>query len=65
MKVLIDGKEIEVLNDVKVIWETTPDEGMELHMAATCEGIVLDRYSEDDIEATMSIDTEGLDGFCI
>jgi hypothetical protein len=73
MKVLIDGNEIEVLNDIKVIWNDTPDEDMELHMAATCEGVILDRFTRQDdsdetglcLEATMSIDTEALDGFCI
>ncbi len=49
MKVLIDGKEVPVQNDVKVIWEneTLPIEGvffegLDMTLTATVEGIVVD-----------------------
>jgi hypothetical protein len=68
MKVLIDGKEVECLNDVKVIWDDTPDDNMELHMAATGEGVILDVYGTDDnggtCEQTASLDTEDLVACC-
>jgi hypothetical protein len=68
MKVLIDGKEVECLNDVKVIWDDTPDENMELHMAATSEGVILDVYGTDDnggtCERTASLLTDDLGEIC-
>jgi len=63
MKILIDGKEVKFENDVKVIWEDTPDAEQELHMCATYEGIILDVIESGEVERTMSIDTEGLDSF--
>jgi len=73
MKVIIDGKELEVNNDVKIIWDDEyPEDGMELHMAATHEGIILDRFTRQDdsdetdlsLEATASLGIDDLDEFC-
>jgi len=46
MKVLIDGKEVECLNDVKVIYEQEDDQGrpQELHVIANCEGLITDVF---------------------
>jgi hypothetical protein len=66
MIVQIDGEEVKVLNDIKVIWEDSPDTDQQLHMAATCEGIILDVLDKDgEVEATMSLDTEQLSEECI
>jgi len=73
MKVIIDGKELEVNNDVKIIWDKEyPEDDMELHMAATHEGIILDRFTRQDdsdetdlsLEATASLGIDDLDEFC-
>jgi len=58
MKVLIDGKEVECLNDVKVIYDDilVNKEGTEgeLHVILNCEGMVTDLFFDDEIVATMS-----------
>lgn len=72
MKVLIDGKEVECLNDVKVIWDNCPEDDMELHMAVTYEGIILDKFTvqndSDETglcqEGTASIENSELAEFC-
>jgi len=66
MQVLIDGIQVEFGNDVKVIWEDTPEDNKELHLTATSEGIILDVFDEDgECERTMSLDTEQLSEECI
>lgn len=56
MKVLIDGKEVQVLNDIKVIYDgvcvdmdfdTGDEEHAELHVTLTNEGLILDLIDED------------------
>jgi hypothetical protein len=42
MKVLIDGEEVECLNNVKVIYEEGDENGDELHVTLNGEGQVLD-----------------------
>jgi hypothetical protein len=63
--VIIDGKEIEVLNDVKVIhedqmteWEGNPVNG-QLHLTMTHEGMIADFYEEkDECYLTQAFDLE-------
>lgn len=73
MKLFIDGKEVEFQNDVKVVWDDEyPEDDMELHMAATHEGIILDRFTRQDdsdetglsVEATASLGIDDVDEFC-
>lgn len=61
MKVIIDGKEVPVLTSAKIIWdgETLPIDGVffggvELHLTANPEGIVLDIMNPEsgEVEAT-------------
>jgi len=60
MKVLIDGKEIQVQNDVRIIYEGVPlpeadleepcperDTG-ELQVVLNCEGLVVDTFVEGE-----------------
>lgn len=63
MKVLIDGKEVEAKNDVKIIWEgdflvdseTDEPRESELHLMANHEGIVLDVISDGEVSLTRSL----------
>lgn len=72
MTVIVDGKEIKVGNDVKVIQDHMPEADMELHLTVTSEGIVLDRFTRQDdsdetglcLEATASREVADLDDFC-
>lgn len=66
MKVLVDGKEVDVENDVKIVWEGEFLEEpevvgehlkSELHLTANCEGIVLDVVSDGEVEQTRSLET--------
>ena len=43
MKLLVDGKEVVVNNDVKVIYEDV-DEDQEVHATLTHEGLILDTF---------------------
>lgn len=53
MKILIDGNEILVQNDVKIIWEEV-DGADELHVTCTHEGIITDVVADGEIIATRS-----------
>jgi len=46
MKVLIDGQEVECLNDVKVIYEEIDEENNQLHITCNSEGMVTDVLDE-------------------
>ncbi len=61
MKVFVDGKEVQVMNDIRVIWDgeyfdSHPNMGQEaefsghLQMVANYEGIILDTFEGDSIE---------------
>jgi len=69
MKVLIDGKEVEVLNDVKVIWDDQfinddCDEG-NLILTANHEGVVLDACDKaGELWGTTSIMADDLVELC-
>jgi len=64
MKVLIDGEEIEFLNDVKIIWDETHDnwgQKDESHLTATSEGIIVDMVQKDGTVAeTQSVEVSDL-----
>ena len=75
MKVIIDGNEVECLNDVKVIYE---DEmiGMndreqecfgQLHVTMTCEGMIADLIEDgsDEVDRTMAWETLDIIERCI
>jgi len=47
MKVLIDGEEVECLNNVKVIYEEGDENHEELHVTLNNEGQVLDVVDEE------------------
>lgn len=52
MKVLIDGKEIEVKNDIRVIWDVPLSDGEgHIQMVANHEGIVWDLYDAEGVES--------------
>jgi hypothetical protein len=53
MKILIDGKEVPVQNDVKVIYEEV-DGADELHLTLTHEGIISDVIADGEVIATQS-----------
>jgi len=78
MKVLIDGKEVKCLNDIKVIYDGVVfgmnDDDLdlegELHVALNCEGIVADLISvcEDgdaEVIGTMSNTYGEMSEWCI
>jgi hypothetical protein len=74
MKVLIDGKEVEVQNDIKVIYDEIifgmDDDGKdiegELHVLLNCEGMVTDLFVDDnELVATMSRTAGELADDCI
>lgn len=72
MKVFIDGKEIEVKNDVKIIWdhfiidEDWEEEEVMVHLGVNHEGIVIDSVRSDGmIDATMSKDLDDMLELCI
>jgi hypothetical protein len=48
MKVLVDGKEIEVLNDVRFVYDAVTESGVEgsLVVVANHEGLVYDFYED-------------------
>lgn len=59
MKVIIDGVEHDVKNDVKVIYEDMgPVGGDQLHITLTHEGVVTDVTDGEDVIGTSSIETE-------
>jgi len=69
MIVLIDGKEVECLNDVKVIWtghEDSQGQHIDSHLTLTYEGAIFDKVSneavsnEGYVEQTQSIEYEDL-----
>jgi hypothetical protein len=41
MKVIIDGTETKVLNDVKIIWENNIEDTSD-HLTVTSEGVIVD-----------------------
>lgn len=57
MKVLIDGKEVTVLNDVKIIVENFDWYGnkSELHLTLTSEGLITDVVREDEEDQTTNV----------
>lgn len=72
MKVLIDGKEIEALNDVKVIMDgdihlSSEPEGDDAHMQLTIthEGLIIDVFknSDNQIYSTASLESQDLSDF--
>lgn len=59
MKVLIDGEEVEVLNDVKIIYEGLGlEEDEQLHITATSEGLIHDVFDFMHILGTQSATAE-------
>ena len=65
MKVLIDGKEVEVQNDVKIIWEQEDDDENEqtLQLTATYEGLIGDVFDEEgELIQTASIEHQYIMG---
>ena len=59
MRVLIDGEEIEVLNDVKILWDQEREEGgvNNLQLTATFEGLIADEFNErGEVMRTNSIE---------
>jgi len=73
MIVLIDGKEVEVLNNVKIIYSGVKSSWMiddeeieaEFHVTLTNEGIITDVVHDDEIIGTMSQTTRELAEDCI
>lgn len=71
MIVIIDGKEIQVQNDVKIIHEDhlvevdDQEEDAQVHITCTHEGLILDVIIGDGfVLKTNSLDLECLDGLC-
>jgi hypothetical protein len=72
LKAYIDGKEVKVLNDVKVVWEgdcDLADQSRDNHLTLTYEGAILDivrnevnSESPSEIEETQSVEVYDL--FC-
>lgn len=62
MKVLIDGREVEVQNDVKIIWDQMDEheKEQELHLTCTYEGIIADRYKEGEFDETTSVEHDDI-----
>jgi hypothetical protein len=67
MKVLIDGKEIKVLNDVKIIYEedfyNKKEDDLvdsELHLTVNPKGVVFDVIQEGQVEHTCWYDSMDL-----
>ena len=58
MKVLIDGKEIEILNDVKILWDQMDDDENEqvLQLTATYEGLIGDVFQGEELIETAAIE---------
>jgi len=56
MKLFVDGKQIEVDNDIKIIWESElnvwndrPEEECEFHLTARYDGVTLDVVADGEI----------------
>jgi ACT domain-containing protein len=50
MKVYIDGKEMNYINDVKIISEAMgDDDDVDLHLTFNNEGMIVDFIKEDDV----------------
>ena len=64
MKVFVDGEEIKVGNDVKVIWEGHVDgfhERIDNNLTLTSEGAILDKmHSDGTVVATQSVEADDL-----
>ncbi len=56
MTVLIDGKEVKVTNDVKIIYSDFDAEApnVELHLTVTYEGLITDVIEAGEVLATAS-----------
>ena len=78
MQVLIDGKEVECKNDIRVMYDGVifgmdddgNDEEGELHVILNCEGMVLDLISEcedgdAEVVGTMSQTYGEMAEYCI
>ena len=64
MKLLVDGVEVKFHNDVKVIWDSQgEDSSGELHLTATYEGIIIDKFDNEigECVATASLEVQDLD----
>ena len=66
IKVFVDGKEVPVLNDVKIVVENyiAPDEELgegELHFTYTHEGRVTDYVQDGEVLDTVSIMYDEID----
>jgi hypothetical protein len=70
MKVLVDGKPVKCLNDIKVVWEiyNEPDDQEDLIVTLTPEGMVMDKYDKtvdeivDSYSATSSEMAQSMEG---
>jgi len=64
MKVIIDGNEVECLNDVKVIYDDQMDEDenpTQIHVTATYEGLIIDEFNNDgNLNSTSSMEVSSL-----
>jgi len=54
MIVLIDGKEVKVLNDIKIIVDLENEQEEELHLTVTHEGVITDVIDKEDVVLTSS-----------
>jgi len=72
VKVLIDGKEVKCLNDVKVIYDggyydedvNGKDVQVEPHLTVTHEGVILDNINEGEVFSTMAFDLDCMIELC-
>jgi len=64
MKLLVDGVEVVFHNDVKVIWDSQgEDSSGELHLTATYEGIIIDKFDDGScvsVSSTASLEVQDL-----
>jgi hypothetical protein len=60
MLVLIDGKEVKVLNDIKIIVEAGSDDDYDrqLHLTLTHEGLITDVFQAEKGEPLQPSDTD-------
>jgi hypothetical protein len=74
MKILVDGKEIQVQNDIKVIYEdvvidydmdSEEEKHAELHATLTHEGLILDVVHEGEIAGSNSMEYGEMATFCL